>query len=397
MLSPEAVRERLRAAWMRNRFDWLAGGGKWPRCFSTQPPHEEDALAQWHIFDAWLAQWRAASKLSAGQVQETSRNWKRIGAQEIPHSWSFTSPEDVAAELGERDRWRTAHRRFGVLADWSETEHWHATLSRDFDLLADLSEADFGRLQRVARWLLQHPCSNLYLRQLPIEDVDTKWAKSHRATLARWVAALRGGDVSGDFYAVAGLRDAPDTLRLRLLDPALRSQWGGLSDLQAPVADLAALRLSGIQHVLIVENLYTCLSMGDLPGTVLFMGRGNAIEAFAQLTWLAPLPISYWGDLDADGLFILNRLRGYLPQVRSLLMDAETLHAFKNLWVRGVPHAEKWLSNLTDVEQQLYQELCRDRHGIRVRLEQERVAWKWAWERLVSRSARVIHDGSRMA
>lgn len=35
--------------------------------------------------------------------------------------------------------------------------------------------------------------------------------------------------------------------------------------------------------------------------------------------------VHYWGDLDTHGSAILDRLRAWLPQTRSFLMDRETL------------------------------------------------------------------------
>jgi hypothetical protein len=381
MLLPDVLRARLRVAWERNRGDWLNGGGSWPRSFSTEPPTEEGARDRWDVFGEWLRQWRMVADEGAGHVRMVLRDWSRLGQQHVPEAWSFDSASAVAMELGQAARWQLAQVRFLALGDWSDTDAWRHTLARDFDLLADLSEPDFVRLRSVVDWLLHQPASGLYLRQLPIAGLDTKWAGAYRAVITRWLIALRGAE-KGDFYTVTGLRNAPDTLRMRLLDDHLRSQLGGLSDLQAPITDIARLQLLQVRHVLIVENLYTCLSMDDLPGTVLFMGQGNAIEAYAQLPWLAGLPVSYWGDLDVHGFAILSRLRTYLPQARSLLMDAETLHAFKAFWVQGVSYTAEALPHLTNNEQQLYVELRDDRHGLRVRLEQERIAWDWAWARL---------------
>ncbi|GAB2570068.1 hypothetical protein ISP15_02700 [Dyella jejuensis] len=389
MQSPDALRVRLHTAWSRNRHEWLAGGGEWPRSFNTEAPTEAQALSQWEVFDAWLAQWREVSKAGAGQVVEALRQWPRLGTQQLPCAWRFDSPESVAAALGQSPLWQRVKQRFDRLMAWGcgMTDHvgaWRLALARHFDVLADASDADLRRLQDVVAWLLAHPASGLYPRQLPVAGIDSKWMDVRRAVVTRWLSVLRGDSACADFYQASGLRAPPDRLRMRLLDASLRAQLGGIADLEAPVEQIAALSLSGIRQVLIVENLYTCMAMEDLPGTVLFMGRGNAIEAFAALPWLACLPILYWGDLDTYGMAILSRLRGYLPNecVQSLLMDTETLHAFKTLWGEDARHPAEVLPNLTDAEQQLYRELRHDQHGIRVRLEQERIAWDWAWSRL---------------
>lgn len=385
MQTPDALRARLRVAWSRNRHDWLQGGGSWPKSFSTDPPTEAEAMAQWSVFDAWLAQWRGVAKTTAGRLKEETRVWqKSLGTQSLPCSWCFDTPEAVAAELGEANTWRRAKQRFDGLVDsfaLAEDVRWHQVVSRHFDVLADVDDADFGRMCAVLDWLRRHPGSGLYPRQLPIAGIDSKWLEARRSMMAAWVAALRDID-TGDFHAVTGLRAPPDRLRMRLLDPALRRSLGGLADIEAPIDELAALEL-GAGRVLIVENLYTGLAVEDRPHTVLFMGRGNAIEAFAQVPWLRDVPIDYWGDLDTYGMAILARLRGYLPQVRSVLMDRETLLAFEPLWgTEKRQHPSIELAHLTVDEQQVYGDLRGDALGTRIRLEQERIAWDWVRARL---------------
>jgi hypothetical protein len=385
MQTPDALRARLRVAWSRNRHDWLQSGGSWPKSFSTDPPTEAEAVAQWHVFDAWLAQWRTVGKTTTGRLKEETRVWQRsLGTQSLPCAWCFDTPEELAAELGELTVWKRARQRFDTLIDAFPIEagaRWRQIVSRHFDVLAEVDDADFGRMCAVLDWLRQHPASGMYPRQLPIAGIDSKWLEARRSVIAAWGAALRDID-AGDFHAVTGLRAPPDRLRMRLLDPVLRRRLGGLADIEAPIDAIAALEL-GVGRVLIVENLYTGLAIEDRPDTVLFLGRGNAIEAFARIPWLIDLPIDYWGDLDTYGMAILARLRGYLPQLRSVLMDRETLLAFEPLWgTERRQHPSIELTNLTADEREVYNDLRGDALGTRIRLEQERIAWDWVRARL---------------
>jgi hypothetical protein len=383
MRTPDQLRDQLRSRWNNQRRRWLLGDGAWPWSLTTESPTAAKVLEDWSAFDAWLPSWRAVADTAESRVKRKTVKL-RVGTQALPVAWIFDSPAAVAAELGQHERWARAKLRFDrLVSDYPERETWRRELSRHFDLLADFNDMEFERLCGVVRWLLEQPASGLYQRQLPIPGVHSKWLKGHEAVVLDWLKALSPSVLQGDFHAVTGLRKPPDRLRLRLLDQTLRDGLSGLSDLELPVQEVARLRLS-VRHVLIVENLYTCLSMDDLPGTVLFMGRGNAVEAFAQIPWLAVLPITYWGDLDAKGLVILSRLRGLLPgtTVRSVMMDTETLHRFSGLWGQSAPHTTEDAPHLCAAEQALLDELRQDRHGSRVQLEQERIAWDWAWARL---------------
>lgn len=399
MRDPDALRRRLRSTWARQRQAWLAGEGRWPLALAIQPPTEAEAAAQWSAFGEWLARWRHAA--GEGEVEWLERNWPRLGAQRLPNRWRFGSAAAVARELGEGARWQNAQARFDELAALPSLRHaavapgaWSRALARSADLLADLADSDYPRLRDVLIWLLDHPDSGLYLRQVPIAGIDSKWVEPYRGVLGGWLAAWRGGECAAEFHAASGLRPLPDRLRLRLLDPHLRAQVGGLSDLAAPIDALAQLRLPA-RHVLIVENLVTGLALDDAPGTVVLMARGYAIEAAAQLDWVRTAAVSYWGDLDLDGLAILDRLRQYLPQVRSLMMDEATLLAFRELCVEdtGRKNPPECLERLTEAEHMLYDALRSDRHGRRLRLEQERIRWDWAWARVRSACGEALASG----
>lgn len=82
------------------------------------------------------------------------------------------------------------------------------------------------------------------------------------------------------------------------------------------------------------------------------------------------------------------RLRAWLPHSRSLLMDRETLLAHRDRWVREDRPARSRLTRLSDSERDLYDDLVTDRLGEHIRLEQERVDWAWARQRLAVTLAR---------
>lgn len=382
MRAPEELRRRLLSRWYSQRRHWLLGEGEWPLALGTEPPTETKVLAEWARFDGWLAQWREVSKSGEGTVRYETRTWPRLGEQQIPGSWQFAAPEAVASALGQLARWSQAKQRFDALASWKTDPAWRTELSRHFDLLADLDAPDFERMCRVVEWLWRHPSAGLYPRQLPIPGIDSKWIESRRVVVAAWLSALQDTGTFGDFHAMTGLRAPPDRLRMRLLDPQLRAALRGLADVEAPVEQMIDLELP-LRQVLVVENLVTGLACEELPGTLVFMQRGYAVDALARLPWLAPVPVYYWGDIDTHGFAILSRLRAYLPQVQSLLMDESTLLAFRSLWGREEKqHTALELAQLTVEEQSLYAAL-REGAYKQVRLEQERVAWDFAWSRIV--------------
>jgi len=191
---------------------------------------------------------------------------------------------------------------------------------------------------------------------------------------------LRLNDAEGSgFHQRCGLKEAPQIVRVRLLDQTLRDHVGGLGDIAAPIGEIAALRLP-ISRVYIVENVQTGLCFGESPGSIVFMGLGYGVSALAGLPWLAGAECIYWGDVDTHGFAILSRLRASLPNAVSALMDESTLLRNRSLWGEEEKQVGAIdLPLLTAEEQMVYRGLKRQRWGLNVRLEQERIAWDEAW------------------
>ncbi len=378
MKLPPDVVALLQRRFDSNHRDWLAApdSAAWPLSVPLGVPSEQQARSETDAVRAWVDRWRAWQ--GAGQVQWLTRQWKVLGAQSVPASVSFDSPTEVARCIGSEVAWERMQRRFAVLgARWPVLV---TRLARTCAALADYEEDDFDRLLNLLAWLAEHPCSQLYPRQLPVEGVDTKWLDSRRAVIAELLAQLRAGAASAtDFYAVSGLRRPPALIRVRVLDAQLRAQLGGLGEMAAPLADLAQLQMKPAR-VLIVENLQTGLALPDMPGTVAFMALGYGVDVLGELPWLAASTQIYWGDIDTHGFAILDRARACLPDVTSLLMDTPTLLAFRHLaGVEPVQSAAE-PQRLNAAEAATMAGLKQQQWGHHVRLEQERIPWPHAMQ-----------------
>ncbi len=91
----------------------------------------------------------------------------------------------------------------------------------------------------------------------------------------------------------------------------------------------------------------------------------------------------YSGDFDTHGFAILSLLRGGIPQVESVLMDRQTLLAHGERWGQEPSPTRGRLTDLTMAEMALYQELVEDVYAPALRLEQERLDWRWVERALV--------------
>ena len=383
MKLPTDVRVLLRRRFDNRHRDWFDtpdGGEDWPLTIPLGVPTEQAAKSRLDAALAWVGAWQ--SWRGAGRLQWTERRWRTLGTQRVPESLYLDGARDVATWLGEVERWdRACRRRAETGQRWPMLT---GRLGRFFDVLADYPDPDFERLIATLVWLERHPDSGLYLRQLPIPGLDTKWIEMRKAVLAEMLCGVTNRtDPSGDLYTLCGLRRPPVRLRMRVLDPVLRARVGGLGDLTVPIEELEQLDLAP-RHVVIVENLQTGLAFGNLPGTVLFMALGYGVDLLTRVSWVRGASCFYWGDIDTHGFAILSLLRSQLPTVRSLFMDEQILLAHHSLWTsEASQHAAQELPHLDPTEQALYHALKRHILGSAVRLEQERISWNIAWPALV--------------
>lgn len=357
--------------------DWLVADSAdlhWPMTIALGVPTEQQAMREVDAVRAWVAAWRAWS--GAGELAWVERKWKVLGAQRVPATLTLHGPADVARWADQDQRWARAERRHATMV-----ERWPALgrrLGRLFAALADYEDADFVRLLDMLAWLLANPASGLYLRQVPVAGIDTKWLETRKAVLGELLGLLRPGAGDGDFYRLCGLARPAPQLRMRILDAGLRARAGGMGDITAPVADIAGLALP-VSTVLIVENLQTGLAFGDLPGTVVFMALGYSVDLLSAVGWIGRARCIYWGDIDTHGFAILSRARWCLPALESVMMDQATLVRYRPLWTaEALQHPAQELPLLCAQEAQVYRQLKHNELGHHLRLEQERIDWSHA-------------------
>jgi hypothetical protein len=303
-------------------------------------------------------------------------NYRELGRNRIPAKIIVPTQSDALGLIGKtRDGEafdalaRTTLDAESALGDW--------IARKPLTLVANAQ--DWMRILHVLAWFKRHPRSGLYLRQLDVPEVDTKFIEARKGLLTELLDLVlppeaidfTAGGVRG-FEVRYGLRTKPALIRFRILDD--RHALAGLTDLTVPVEQFAALTTE-VRRVFITENEVNGLVFPDVDSSLVIFGLGYALELLAGAPWLREREVSYWGDIDTHGFVMLDRLRAQLPNVRSFLMDGPTLAAHRHHWsVDGAPYVDG-LDRLTVTEKVVYDDLRFDRHGKRVRLEQERISF----------------------
>ncbi|MCF6255566.1 MAG: DUF2220 family protein [Gammaproteobacteria bacterium] len=377
LLDVEGVSTRIRRQYQNQHRDWLAGNSHWPLSIPLGIPSEQQAERDLSAVKKWVVAWQNWQGI--GELVWTTRRWRKLGQQDLPEKLLLQTPDQAASWIGEKTRWQTAHNRYCAFV-----ERWPALanhLPRYFPVLADVLDSDIQKLTAVLSWLQANPDRQLYIRQLPIKGVDTKWLGNHKKLISELLACLHALESEpGDFYAITGIRREPTRIRMRILDDSLRKLCGGLGDITAPVDELKNLNLP-VKRIYIVENIQTGLAFNDIPGSVVIMGLGYSVDLLAQIPWVKQSQGFYWGDIDTHGFAILGRAKASLPHITSILMDEQTLLMHKSLWVHENKPSKVIDANcLTGDEKEMYKKLLENKWGSQIRLEQERLSWEYVWQ-----------------
>jgi len=245
----------------------------------------------------------------------------------------------------------------------------------------DLAEV-WPRLLAVVSWMATHPRPGIYLRQVDVPGVHTKFIEAHRSVLAEMLdLVLPDGVIASEhtgvtrFAARYGFLDKPTAIRFRLLDERIASLPGTLyPDITLDAENFSRLDLP-LRQVFITENETNFLAFPPIRDALVIFGAGYGWAALARAQWLAACTLRYWGDIDTHGFAILDQLRGRFAHVASFLMDRDTLMAHEAQWGEESDPVAHDLPRLTAIERALFDELRDNRIRRHLRLEQERIGF----------------------
>jgi hypothetical protein len=319
----------------------------------------------------WVRAWSGAP--GSVRVESKPLGGRKVGVNLVPGRARIDTYDHLCVLL----RVGTDARRFEALFDQTALAEpalldWMACHPLKVLQFADVWTQVVGTVS----WIAALPRPGVYLRQVDVPGVDTKFIEEHRSLLAE-LLDLRLPDARidrtlprSDFVARYGFRKKPSYVRVRRLGSDCLP--GGYGELALPVAELASNPLS-VTTVYVVENEVTYLAFPPVRDAVVVLGEGYAASRLRPLRWLEQRELVYWGDIDTHGFRILDRLRAHFPAARSLLMDRATLLAHQSQWVTEPSQVRDPLIRLTETESALYHDLVEETFGSAVRLEQERV------------------------
>lgn len=303
-------------------------------------------------------------------VCETRRS-RTHGRNDFPTAIVIETMGDLVRLINQDDAWRVfqtmvvdLRARHPGLEPWlMHASNWKRMLQVS-DVYRDLFD--------ILDFFVRHPRPDCFARELPIA-VSTKLIENHPRLLAEWLDGVLPSEAIDfrfgyDAFAPRyGLRYARPHYLFRILDPQLQEKLElPFDELSLPSESLSQFDLTG-KRILIIENKVSLLSFPRLTGAVALGGLGNGVTELSSIKWLLRNDVFYWGDLDADGFCILDRLREHVPGVTSVMMNPHSVERFSDLITQGNGARARDTPNLTESERESYLRLC----AMNGRIEQE--------------------------
>jgi hypothetical protein len=355
----------------------VTAGELFPLRLSLRGPTSAELSERFEEARTWVAglQHGAGYRLVMREVRH-----RVIGQNSLPGEAWVETLDDALRIIGKA---RDARAFQAMVSVTLQRQPSLLTWMRQHPLRALSLAGVWPRLLDVVVWLQAHPRPGIYLRQVDLSGIDSKFIEAQRGVLSELLdLALPQDAIDGAASGAAqfarryGFRDKPLRVRVRFLDPG-HVAWVPGADADITVSQDAFARLApDVQRVFITENEINFLAFPPAAGSLLVFGAGYGFDALAQAAWLRQRDVYYWGDIDTHGFAILDQLRAHVPQAQSLLMDHDTLLAHQAQWTPEPQPTQRDLPRLNEAERRLYDDLrWRRLRPEPLRLEQERIAY----------------------
>lgn len=371
MITPDEIHDKAKRLYPKFVSAWLQSESNFFPCSLAANKKVSDDYSS---ASTEIQQLRRSSKEVVGygySVRWELRRTRRFGEQNFPAEIFFETADDLLRYIGKLTEFKQLTQRIEIvrqqqpcLENWLQA-HWKQLLTLDVDV---------KDLLKVVGYLREHPRPNCFPRELPL-SISTKLIEAHEKLLAEWLDLVLSPECIASefshrqFAKRYGFRESEPHYIVRVLDPELMRELSFPGcEISLPLDTLTALRLLNV-HVVLVENKINLLTFPYLQRGIALGGLGHGIEVLLRMPWLKTNRVTYWGDIDIEGLSILSRLRERYPHVQSILMDDVCLERWESLWIRG---------NESLLEQPMFLEAGEGRAFVRcresnVRLEQERI------------------------
>lgn len=324
----------------------------------------------------------AKDKTGSGySIEYKTVSHRQLGRQNIPCRIFIETEDDFLKLCGKKKEFDNFRKAY-VHTQEKIPHLCRFMQDKPMQVIDNLSIWD--KLIPVCLYFINNPKPGLYIRQIVIPGIDTKFIEANKKIIADILIYLDPVGWGSDpiplsnhgFEKHFGLLFDEPLIRFRILDRDLFIN--DISDLTLPLSQFSSIDIKA-EIIFITENKINGLAFPMTKKSIVIFGLGYGIQALRQIPWMQNRQVFYWGDIDTHGFSILSTTKNILPGCRSMLMDEETLNAHMQSCVRE-PDSKRFtgeLSFLNEEEKAFFEKLKSNNFGENLRLEQELVGFDY--------------------
>lgn len=369
MIKPEEIIKITQKSYIPFLKSWLKNEVFFPLPIRSNKLLDKDFVLATKQIEILFSE--SKNKIGIGYTIFTKEvNTKKMGTQSLPDRIEIETQQDFLHIISKKDDFEVFKTEVQKLKNSGlDLNHW---MEENPEKIIEKA-GKWAILTIICHYFLQNPKPNKYLRELPI-DIHTKFIESNQAIITSLLDYLLVENINKEektFEKRLHLKqdiELKDRIRLRFLDTNLYV-YNTVSELVLLPLEFENLDFKD-KKVFIIENKINYLTFSAIQNGIVIFGKGFAVSALANATWLNQNQLYYWGDIDAHGFEILSQIRGYFNNTIALLMDKKTFEANQGLAKKEGQYSNKaLLSNLSTEENVFFQFINENRW----RLEQEKI------------------------
>lgn len=388
MISVADIKKKANNAWDRGDVlrGAMSGGPEFPLHLRFKKAGGRHAVDSFAEVQRWLSELSSASKEAVGfgfTVEYAEVNHRTLGRQNLPSDIRFDTPADLARFIGKLKDFESFQ---AILVVTKERNLAVASWLVNNPMKAIPHLGDWGKILDVCAFVQANPRPSVYLRQITLQGVDTKFFETKRAILSdvlmqslpeeAYNASITGLSKYGFERRFGFLYNEP-VIRYRILDESILA-GSAYRDISIPLSEFSEHDIPGCHTVFVTENKVNGLAFPPYAGGVVVFGLGYGVSDIAEAAWLKEKRVVYWGDIDTHGYGILSMLRGKLPHVESILMSSCDIDQHRSIAGEEPNETSRAdaLANLTPEEEEAYSRLLNGGDCEGIRIEQERIPFQ---------------------
>ncbi|WP_265736085.1 DUF3322 domain-containing protein, partial [Acinetobacter sp. CFCC 10889] len=156
--------------------------------------------------------------------------------------------------------------------------------TRNLNILAQWTEHDIAKIKVLLLQLQPNIAENLFIRELVIEGIDTKFIEQQQRILTDLLDVIHQGALSeqGGLLKWLNCRDLPKGwLLIRQLD----ADFEGM-EIQKIAANNISQLIVNAENILIIENEQSCYALPKIQNCMAIAGAGKNLSWLTDCTWL---------------------------------------------------------------------------------------------------------------